>query len=82
MDYWGGGGGAGVCCPPPLKLLGAWHPPSSYAYASRIKALVESIDITCARYKMKISAENTKLMTNSVNDTQREIKVKGRSWVL
>ena len=43
-----------------------------------LEALVESIDKTCTRYKMEISAEKTKLMTNSANDTQREIKVKGQ----
>ena len=30
---------------------------------------------------MEISAENTKLMTNSANGIQREIKVKGQKWV-
>ena len=30
-------------------------------------ALVESLDKTCTRYKMKISAEKTRLMTNSAN---------------
>ena len=43
-----------------------------------LKALLESLDKTCTRYKMKISAEKTKLMTNSANDIQREIKVKGQ----
>ena len=43
-----------------------------------LKALVDSVDKTCTRYKMKISAEKTKLMTNSTNDIQREIKVKGQ----
>ena len=42
------------------------------------EALVESIDKTCTRYKMEISAEKTKLMTNSANGIQREIKVKGQ----
>ena len=41
-----------------------------------LEALVESIDKTCKRYKMEISAEKTKLVTNSVNGIQREIKVK------
>ena len=35
-------------------------------------------DKTCTRYKLEISAEMTKLMTNSANVTQREIKVKGQ----
>ena len=37
-----------------------------------LEALVESLDKTCTRYKMKISAEKTKLMTNSANGTQRQ----------
>ena len=43
-----------------------------------LEALVESFDKTCTRYKMEISAEKTKLMTNSANGIQREIKVKGQ----
>ena len=43
-----------------------------------LEALVESLDKTCARYEMKNSAEKTKLMTNSDNGIQREIKVKGQ----
>ena len=43
-----------------------------------LEALVESLDKTCARYKMEISAEKTKLMTNSANGIQREIEVKGQ----
>ena len=43
-----------------------------------LEALVESLDKTCTRYKMEISAEKTKLMTNSANCIQREIKVKGQ----
>ena len=41
-----------------------------------LEALVESLDKTCTRYKMENSADKTKLMTNSANDIQREIKVK------
>ena len=41
-----------------------------------LEALVESLDKTCTRYKMEISAESTKLMTNSANGLKREIKVK------
>ena len=44
-----------------------------------LEALVESLDKTCTRYKMEISAEKTKLMTNSANCIQKEIKVKGRN---
>ena len=43
-----------------------------------LEALVESLDKTCTRYKMEISAEKTKLMTNSANGIQREIKVNGQ----
>ena len=43
-----------------------------------LEALAESLDKTCTRYKMEISAEKTKLMTNSANGIQREIKVKGQ----
>ena len=43
-----------------------------------LEALVESLDKTCRRYKMEISAEKTKLMTNSGNGIHREIKVKGQ----
>ena len=41
-----------------------------------LEALVESVDKTCTRYKMEISAEKTKLMTNSANCIRRGIKVK------
>ena len=43
-----------------------------------LEALIESLDKTCTRYKIEISAEKTKLMTNSANGIQREIKVKGQ----
>ena len=45
-----------------------------------LEALVESLDKTGTRYMMEISAEKTKskLMTNSANGIQREIKVKGQ----
>ena len=42
-------------------------------------ALVESFDKTCTRYKMEVSAEKTRLMTNSANGILREIKVKGQN---
>ena len=41
-----------------------------------LEALAESLDKTCTRYKMEICAEKTKLMINSPNAIQREIKVK------
>ena len=44
----------------------------------KLEALVESLDKTCTRYKMELSAEKTKLMTNSASGIQREIKVKGQ----
>ena len=43
-----------------------------------LEALVESLDKTCTRYKMEISGEKTKLITNSINGIQRDIKVKGQ----
>ena len=48
------------------------------AEEEEVEALGESLDKTCTRYKMEISAEKTKLMTNSANGIQREIKVKGQ----
>ena len=36
-----------------------------------LEALVESLDKTCAMYKMKIGAKKTKLMTNKANAIQR-----------
>ena len=44
-----------------------------------LEALVESLDKTCTRYKMEISAEKTKLLTNSANGIQSEIKIKGQN---
>ena len=46
-----------------------------------VEALVESLDKTSTRYKMEISVEKTKLVTNSVIGIHREFKVKGRSWI-
>ena len=43
-----------------------------------LETLEERLDKTCARYMMEISAEKTKLMTNSAIGIQREIKVKGQ----
>ena len=37
-----------------------------------LEALLENLDKTCTRYKIEISAEKTKLMTNSANGIQRE----------
>ena len=41
-----------------------------------LEALVESLDKTCTRYKMEISAEKTKLTTNCASGIQREMKIK------
>ena len=43
-----------------------------------LEALVESLDKTCTRNKMEVSAEKTELMTNSANGIQRKIKVKSQ----
>ena len=43
-----------------------------------VEALNESLEKTCTRYQMEISAEKTKLMTNSANCIHIEIKVKGQ----
>ena len=43
-----------------------------------LEALVESLDKTYTRYKMEISAEKNKLVTNSANGIQRGMKVKGQ----
>ena len=43
-----------------------------------VEALVESLDKTFKKFKLEISGEKTKLMTNSANGIQREIKVKGQ----
>ena len=48
-----------------------------------LEIVAGSLDKTCTRYEMEISAEKTKLMTNSANGIQREIMVKcGRRLVL
>ena len=44
-----------------------------------LEALVESLNKTCTRYKMEISAEKIRLMTNCANGILREIKVKGQN---
>ena len=44
----------------------------------KLEAPAERLDKIFTRYKIEISAEKTKLMTNSANGTQREIKVKGQ----
>ena len=41
-----------------------------------LEALAESFDKTCTRYKMEVSAEKSKLMTNSANGIQRQTKAK------
>ena len=37
-----------------------------------LEAVIESLNKSCTRYKMEISAEETKLMTNSANGIPRE----------
>ena len=39
---------------------------------------MESQDKTCTRYKLEITAEKIKLMTNRANVIQKEIKVMGQ----
>ena len=39
---------------------------------------MEGFDKICTRYKIEISAEKTKQMTNSVHGIQTEIKVNGQ----
>ena len=41
-----------------------------------LEALVESLDKICTKYKMELSTEKTKLMTNSATGIHRMIKVK------
>ena len=43
-----------------------------------LEALVVSLGKTCTRYKMEISAERTKIMTNIANSVKRDIKVDGQ----
>ena len=43
-----------------------------------LEARVESLDKTCKRYEMEISAKKIKLMSNSANDIKKKIKVKGQ----
>ena len=47
----------------------------------KLEALIESLHKIFTRYKMKISAEKTKLMTNSANgiEREREREVKGHA---
>ena len=43
-----------------------------------LDVLLEYLDKTCTRYKMKMSAEKTELLTKSANGIHRMIKVKGQ----
>ena len=43
-----------------------------------LDSLLENLDKTCTRHEIEISADKTKLMTNSASGIQREIKVKGQ----
>ena len=40
--------------------------------------LVDRLDTTTTRYKMKIGSDKTKVKTNNPNGFQREIKIKGQ----
>ena len=40
--------------------------------------LVDRLNTTTTRYKMEISPDKTKVMTNNPNDFQREVKIKGQ----
>ena len=40
--------------------------------------LIDPLDRTTTRYKMEISPDKTKVMTNNSNGFQREIKIKGQ----
>ena len=40
--------------------------------------LIDRLDTTTTRYKMEISPDKTKVMTNNPNGFQREIKIKGQ----
>ena len=49
------------------------------ALAEKVQELevqVESLDKTCTRYKMEISAENTKLITNNAKASRERVKGK------
>ena len=61
------------------NITNLWFVDDIHALAEEeqeLEALVKSLDKSCTRYKMEISAGKTKLMTNSAIDIQREIKVK------
>ena len=63
------------------NILNLWFADDKDAVAEKeqeLEALVINLDKTCIRYKMEISAEKTKLMTNCANDIQREIMVNGQ----
>ena len=47
----------------------------------QLEALDENFVKTCTRYKMEISAEKTKLIINSANGIQKEIKLKRKKLV-
>ena len=44
----------------------------AFTEEQELEAQVENLEKTCTGYKMEISAENIKLMTNSANGLQRE----------
>ena len=62
-----GGGGGGRNIP---NLLFADDIDAQADEEQELEALVESLNNTCTRYKMEISAEKTNLMTNSAHGIQ------------
>ena len=73
----------------PMKVVSASEDdllPTSANYQSVVNAeeeeeagiLADPLDTTTTRYKMEISLDKTKVMTNNLNGFQREIKIKGQ----
>ena len=58
----------------------AWFPYDIHSRTEeeqQLEALVKNLDKDLSRCQIEISALKTKLMTNSANDIQRKIEVKG-----
>ena len=45
-----------------------------------LATLVKNLDETSSRFHMEISAEQTKMMTNSSKQISTKIKVRGQNW--
>ena len=72
-------GNVSILCGRNITKIDLWFADDIDALAEEeqeLEALMESIDKICTWYKMEIKAERTKLMKNSANCIQREIKVK------